>query len=741
MAITGSASQTVALFDYAELASCIAGPATSPADAPAGSQGYCLSQYDLDANGYVDLYDYSLWLDNYVPQAEPYSIQMHLHGPFSEGSGSIASHTHQALNVGVDVLWWSDHDSIMTSYNTVSTFSFDDWTEPIHQNETWNLIRSHEVNKVKEWLPDQSSGFATTQATISPSRAIEGEKSLRLEGMSNAVDFAKFNYRFFAFRSKQKYPLANVISIDVAIFPEAMGVNARAAIDVGMSYHPPGADLPFTRHFLHYYLDNNPTAVAFRDGDTYHIPLAYIAGVWNTYCLPITEDSVVGFRFTNGEDNSLVQVNIGIESRNGTTATAYFDDFRIKHVLSGDASYRKQRAMLDLMQSENSRVVQMQGVELGYDSWHLNEFSVGTVVPDYDQLAQLSGYIDPLTGLLSPYGRFWNWMAVHLVDAAHARGGVVSYTHPFGTEEVGGTATLTKERLKQKLIANRAYGADLLEVGYRDRGGHGMADHLWVWDEIAKSGRYMVGVGVSDLHGSFESKWVVYPNNLVSWVYTHAATKVHIIDALKRGRVYFGDIVIFDGTIDLVTSTGFSMGQMVVTDKTSERVTFRADGIAIGDTIKIIEYGTETQSFVATDAVFDQTLTVEIDPVDGTFVRMEVYDSTGKEKAFSNPIYLLPGVPSSGIDDFRAGIDVGGCVSTKIRRFMLTNVQFAGQRMGGELMVSGSADNGVMLFDCSAIGAPNEVVFNGLSGSWTYHSGILKLFSLDGTGGFSVLFK
>jgi len=40
----------------------------------------------------------------------PWSVQMHLHGPASEGTGSLDTHSREAELLGVDVLWWSGHD-------------------------------------------------------------------------------------------------------------------------------------------------------------------------------------------------------------------------------------------------------------------------------------------------------------------------------------------------------------------------------------------------------------------------------------------------------------------------------------------------------------------------------------------------------------------------------------------------------------------------------------------------------
>ena len=44
------------------------------------------------------------------PALHPYAVQTHVHGSMSEGPGSMRGANIQAKKLGLDVLWWSDHD-------------------------------------------------------------------------------------------------------------------------------------------------------------------------------------------------------------------------------------------------------------------------------------------------------------------------------------------------------------------------------------------------------------------------------------------------------------------------------------------------------------------------------------------------------------------------------------------------------------------------------------------------------
>jgi len=657
----------------------------------------------------------------------PYSVQPHIHGSFSEGPGSISSQTYVALDANLDVIWWSDHDWRMTYYHHVSSFSFEDWSEPLYNNEPWTPNRPSEATGTKSWELNCNDGFYLHEASITGARAYEGLPILRIEGISGETDFQRLYYDFTSGRMRHIRSLASNVSVDLAIFPESVGPDARAAVLINLSRHPPNEFLPLKQYILHYFLDND-ISEPYREDQIYHIPVAYVENEWNVYSLPVTQDAIQGFPFIDGEDNSLHEVLLGVESRRDGHAVAYFDAFLINHDIEGNELFAKQRSMLDAMEQLFPEVKQLQGTELSYDR-HLNEYSVGTVLYDYDELAELSGYTDE-NGWITDVKAYRAFVAQYMIAQAHARGGVVSYVHPFGTSEAGAPPTHTKEEVRDHLLANRLYGADILEVGYRHRGGHDIKDHLWVWDELAKHGLYVVGNGSSDNHGGAENNWRNTTNNFVSWIYARSPDRFPLIKGMKRGLVFFGDIGQFDGELELSTPNGFHMGQIVITDKPEEDVSIYIEDLASGDTVKIIEYGVNTRTYVAEGSTFERTETIPIDATNGTFLRIEVYNAEGREKVFSNPIYFIRQVPAEGISPFKAAIDLGGIFSTSIKSFTITDAYFHLQPGWRTLTMKGFADGGRIVLDCTALGAPDEVRFVHMTGSWSYEGGLLTLSGL-----------
>jgi hypothetical protein len=96
--------------------------------------------------------------------------------------------------VGVDVLWWSEHDYRIGCYRLVSSFGFEGLTEPIDRGYwTRRLPREddREDDKVKLFQPVSSSG-ALGSFEFTEAEACEGQRSLRVRSLSQAEGFRRY---------------------------------------------------------------------------------------------------------------------------------------------------------------------------------------------------------------------------------------------------------------------------------------------------------------------------------------------------------------------------------------------------------------------------------------------------------------------------------------------------------------------------------------------------------------------
>jgi hypothetical protein len=276
----------------------------------------------------------------------------------------------------------------------------------------------------------------------------------------------------------------------------------------------------------------------------------------------------------------------------------------------------------------------------------------------------------------------------------------VSFNHLFGTDmERDRQDVLTVERrpreeLLAELVGHRLYGADLLEVGYRDRGGHDLADHLWVWDRLAEADLFPVGTGVSDSHGGPEQRWTGGGNDLVSWVLAPTPSAADLVAGLAAGRVAFGDLERFDGRLDLESERGFRMGQVLVTDRAEVRVRAVVEGVGelvphwVGD---FLEGGEAPAAGERSGEVLElPPLTVPLQGRERARVRLELRTDRGAAQAFSNPLQLLRAVPAAGLPAARAGLDLDGVRS---------------RALAGLTLVGATVDAGGLALELDAAGA------------------------------------
>jgi hypothetical protein len=166
-----------------------------------------------------------------------------------------------------------------------------------------------------------------------------------------------------------------------------------------------------------------------------------------------------------------------------------------------------------------------------------------------------------------------------------------------------------------------------------------------VWDQLGLGGRFVVGTGVSDSHSGFTGEYDGTDNTFVSWIWAASMAAADLLEGLRRGRVFFGDIARFDGALDLVTDGGARMGDILVTHRSSQTVTARLEGLVNGDQVSWIVSGAPQATVLAAGPTLQDTQVVVLDPTRPTLVRLELHSSAGQPKAFSNPLTFVRSTP------------------------------------------------------------------------------------------------
>ncbi|MEE2665525.1 MAG: hypothetical protein VX681_15520 [Myxococcota bacterium] len=659
-----------------------------------------------------------------------WSAQLHLHGSWSEGIGSFSSHAHEAAAVGADVIWWSDHDFRITGYRRIDHFDFEHPEQPAAQGETWRAV-SPADGRLKKTLRTNRRAHPNGRQAFVPGGA-DRSASLALELTSQSEDFEEHIVELSVTRNLYRRSLATGVRIVLSVAPDSLVSDTGAVLEIHLSEHPIAGEL---RRLRLRYLLGLEGGEPKRQGTTLVVPLALTDGGWNELVLPVSADVRAGFPELDGADNSLNELALGVQSRQGATARFRFDDLEIQQTHSGRDAFARYGEMVAAADQRTPGLVQLEGLEISGIGHHLNQFGGAPLVIDYEQAllrAQGDGPIVTDADWNTVRNRFAHWA----VEQVHQRGGLVSLNHMFGAMLPGASVRVDREpaEVLAVLLEHEVFGADLLEVGYRDRGGRGLADHLEIWDELARRGFLLVGTGVSDSHGGPLARWATFPNNLLTWIYADSPTIDELVEGLRAGAAYFGDILLYDGRLDLVSERGGRMGQVVVGDRPEARIWILLDALEPGDIVRVVESDGTVTPFVAHGPAFRMSHDLRLD-TPSTFARVEVTTPAGRAKILSNPIYFVRSLPARGLPGERVVIDLGGVRSRGLRAFHVTDARLASDDTGARrLEISGHGRGGRIELESPRDASFSSVELAGLTGHWDAQAERLALTALEGSG-------
>lgn len=539
-----------------------------------------------------------------------YPVQLHLHGSMSEGDGSMQGHNAVARELGtVDVLWWTDHDWRIAGHGHLPGFGFESQHQsfPVPFRDTpWNEDRD---TATVRWTEDPGPGIAALDARLEGKDAPAGSRALRLRvrAVPNARAWRWGGITLAAGSGRLKAPLAADVEVELLVRPGgSCGEDCRPVIRLHLSRQ---AD---ARSELAYVLgEPGEPRVEEKAGRRVGIvPVAAEPGVWTRVVLGVTHDAVqLGL---GGWDNSLHGISIGAEVRRGARAVVRVDELRVRRLRSGDEVLARAEEIAAALERQYGLANHV-GLEVSY-AVHMNVYVPRIELPDFERY---------------PHGM----PPRDIVAWAHARGGVASYNHVFGT--VPAHVEQYDERVRY-LLDNKAFGADLLEVGYPHRV-LPLARHLETWDDLSRDRVIMGGIGTSDSHS--QSWGWRDGNNFVTWVWAASDGREDLIAGLRSRRAFFGDPMLFRGELFLETADGIPMGQVVRTGARRHDVVLRITALPEGATVRWIEQGEVAKTFRPPPGDFVKKFQVRTKSY--RFVRAEVWLGE-RGIAFSNCLYFVP---------------------------------------------------------------------------------------------------
>lgn len=666
---------------------------------------------------------------------QPYSVALHMHSSYSEGDGSYEWHSDKATQYHQDVIWWSEHDwrtfhwQFTTQYNFENTFyeaQYGRWSEP---DEAF-------PGEFRYW---QISGVPTVlyATAIVDSVHIQGAKSFLFfaDDPQTSPNFRKVYLQQECSNKQSKYNLSSRLKVRFSIFPEPFDMqDGKFVMEMGLSKHP-GGD-----HVLRYVLGS------MTDEPNTSTQLPFTFNTWNTFELDVTADAIAkftagGIDSLRGEDNALYKLRMGMEVKNGLSARVFVDDLRYIVDPSLDVQYflDKQQQFTSFYETLYPSVRQFVGTEISKfrAQPHMNAFTPQPLLIDYGS-------------------HVWSDTLYYAADQVHAAGGAISMNHLFGSgiygiqNETPAQKAQRVHNMKLAMIATKCYRSDMLEVGYRWRGGIVLADHLDTWDAVTGNGIYVTGTGVTDSHGTEPfngwGPWqanAAMENNFTTWLYAKQFSRLEFIDAMLAGRAFFGDPNLFDGTLDLATGEGFPMGRIVYTDRPQHDFLVYIEPVPPDVQVRLLqgEIRTSGPEYLDVNYLRDEVLsgtvvgqaftdTVNLNTTLPSFARIEVRSAAGDVWAFSNPIHFLHEFPANGIPPLRVAGVVGPIEVRSAAKFTWKSASF--DSVGAHLTLQGDESpegQGSIEIECGTLGIPGAVLGAATS---SFDAGILTVSGFSG---------
>ncbi len=560
---------------------------------------------------------------------------LHIHSSFSEGPGSMQAQLSEADRLGLDVVCWTDHDWRMQGV--------DYWTQV-------DLNAATELMDGKEWSWQVASGSSPAGSHAfgpGPEEAGESRTSNSLYIQCPPVNEAKGEYRIEARVDRDAYRTSlNGQRFEIDVFPQDINELAALTFDVTTSERPALGDRSAGKYHLAYVVGGpgkpGDRSANGRDGT---ITLDAPVGEWTRLSFDPAADISAIWPEIDGRDASSFDLSIAAITGGKGTAAGHFQRLTIERSgIDGDEPLTTQHSLMDLYSSDFPDVLQLQGIEISLDNPHLGAWGENLSIP-------------------IPASE-----SADLVAQVHDMGGLVAYNHPFGSSKSESSPQELAKLIDATaaiLLEQGALGCDALEVGYRTRGGADLEGHQRLWDACSRASVFLTGIGTSDNHTGAD--WDTAENNFVTWIWSSGRTASSVLDALGSGHAYFGDPVLFSGSLDLSSASGARMGQISVRADHGSTLTVVAKDLPADAQVELLglpmdvdgeaegapQDGDYTRVTIPASDFSEGRADVPIESAVSALYRTIVVDSSGQTIALSNPIWLLTEEPGKAIPDAR----------------------------------------------------------------------------------------
>lgn len=619
----------------------------------------------------------------YRSQPRPVMVALHTHASLSEGTASLDAQMDFMTRTGYDAVFWTEHDWRLTGAGNPRVFGFE---EEMDQS-TWRMV------------PRRLDPGIQAEVTSTTDLATEGTHSVEFFARRKTVPggpVPQAAWSFRTYRGRHIRALAQGLSLALDIHPDPDNpFGSEFILDLELS------DQPRVHRRLRYRLEAVPRSGAARQvvlpaPAALNEPSRAIIepGRWTRVVIPISRHAED--LFPEGLDNALTGIQFGLAMHDGA-ARWQMDNLEMEAAVSGDPLLALQETWTGFYPAVASHV----SAEISYYVPHFNAYTDRRFLMDYDAVSQ-EDYID-----------------VALAETRR-RLGAFSLTHPLGF------GLPYPERHLEDEIRHRLFGADLLEVGYRFRGGSDLSRHLAFWDRALGEGIPASGIGVTDAHGAGRGNGFYRDeNNFATWLgwfggATDArpidpASRESLIDGLMAGSLVFGDPLLFNGRLRLDVDDVHGPGAVLLGSTGGHDVVVQGEDLPAGGQARLIVDG-RLHASGNIDQEGQLHLTAPVSDAAGS-VRAEIWDDREQPVAFTNAVLFLSSIPPEGLPAARLRAMTERGTLTGSGRYRVEQLQVTPRG----LTLRGSGREGVLRME-GAGGEPAVVsaIDSGTPVSWTY---------------------
>lgn len=571
---------------------------------------------------------------------------MHLHGSMSEGSGSVHGHFTEAIKNAFDVIHLTDHDwrAYELKYRTFYGFTANE----LQYGGAWNVSSIASIG-----APLSPSGGLVT-SPVSPNY-LPGDKrgALRINLSSGAGKTASKCYALTPSTKAATTSRANwngTIAGDdrlIDVLAVKSGPDAWGDMYFTLSQHPASAGRPAGVAALHYRFRTDITTKQYAaQGLVALVDIPVVAGVWTTVSLDMVADLAMVWPAVDNRDNSLYSTSFWATSRNGARSEMVFSNLR-RVPRPGFDPVGLQAGLLAAYAGLPGAPAAYPGSELSFaESSHVNQFGGALTAFPYDNYQNLT----PGRPLNPNYGPGFTATMVQFIQT---NGGLASLNHPFGTASHATYTAAQRATKTQSLVSgflgDSVSGADILEVGYRQRNGYLLEDHLEIFDAMSRNGIWLTGNGASDDHSGVN--WSGQGNRAYTSTWAPTAGLSDQLAALSAGRAFVGFLGSFGGTIDMALD-GAPMGSVSYGSTGTRELLLDITGVPAGGAVQVVKIPVDyagpanptsgasvLQTLSAAELAVPAVLTVPVQ--ESCAFRVNVSDSTGQIVAFGQPVWTL----------------------------------------------------------------------------------------------------